>query len=116
MQELYNWQWVQAQVAQSIDIWNQSALPPRLVGTPFSVMEQQKRERVYDEALGAVERELRKAPRSKEERVDAQNRINAVFARFAASALGLEKEAVTLLTDGFLPAGTTFDLSFSVPP
>jgi hypothetical protein len=108
MQELYNWQWVQAQVAQSIDIWNQSALPPRLVGTPFSVMEQQKRERAYDEALGAVERELRKAPRSKEERVDAQNRINAVFARFAASALGLEKEAVTLLTDGFLPAGTTF--------
>jgi hypothetical protein len=32
----------------------------------------------------------------------------AAFARFSASALGLEKEAVTLLTDGFLPAGKIF--------
>ena len=38
----------------------------------------------------------------------AQRRIVAIFPRFASVALGLEDEAVHLLTDGFLPIGTQF--------
>jgi hypothetical protein len=108
MQQHYSWPWVQAQVAQSIEIWNRSTIPPELSGLRYAPLEQRGREKAYDEALEAVERELRRAPRTKAERLGAQDRMLAVFARFSASALGLEKEAVTLLTDGFLPAGKTF--------
>jgi hypothetical protein len=108
MQELYSWSWVQAQVAQTIQIWNRSAIPSGLRGPQYVLQEQQKREKAYDEALEAIERELRRAPRTKAERIETQDRIVAAFARFSASALGLEKEAVKLLTDDFLPAGTKF--------
>jgi hypothetical protein len=108
MQQLYSWQWVQAQVAQTIDIWNQCAIPSGLCGPRYTLNEQQKREKAYDEALQAVERELKRTPRTKAERLETQARITAAFARFSASALGLETEGVKLLTDGFLPAGTRF--------
>jgi hypothetical protein len=108
MRELYSWSWVQAQVDRSIDTWNQSAVPSGLNGPRYALKEQQKRERAYDEALQAVERELRRAPRTKAERIGTRHRITEAFAQFSASALGLEDEAVKLLTDDFLPAGTKF--------
>jgi len=53
-----------------------------------------------------VQREARKAPRTVSERMQIRQGIVDVFPRFAAIALGLEGEAIQLLTDGFLPAGT----------
>jgi hypothetical protein len=40
------------------------------------------------------------------DRIQTQDRIVAAFARFSATALDLEEEAVHLLTDDFLPVGT----------
>lgn len=108
MLEHFSWSWVQAQVAQSVELWNRSVIPPGLNGPRYAFQEQERRERAYDEALDSVERELRKAPRGKVARIEAQDRIVEAFARFSASALGLEKEAVQLLTDDFLPVGTKF--------
>jgi hypothetical protein len=108
MRELYSWSWVEAQVDRSIDTWNQCAVPLGVNGPRYAMKEQHKRECAYDEALQAVEREVRRAPRTKAERMGAQHRITEAFAQFSASALGLENEAVKLLTDDFLPAGTKF--------
>ena len=74
----------------------------------FSREEQERREEAYDEALYAVEREAKQAGRGRAERHAAQSRIVAVFPRFASLALGLEDEAIHLLTDGFMPIGTQF--------
>ena len=62
--------------------------------------EQHPNENAYDEALREVEEALR-------QRTDAQDRIVASFARFSANALGLDGEATELLTNGFLPVGTS---------
>jgi hypothetical protein len=67
--------------------------------------EQRRREDAYDRALGAVEREARRVPRNNLERRQAQDRVVAEFSRFATIALGLEDQAVELLTSGFLPIG-----------
>ena len=61
-----------------------------------------------DEALHAIEREAKQVRRGRAESAAAQRRIVAIFPRFASTALGLEDEAVRLLTDGFLPIGTQF--------
>jgi hypothetical protein len=61
---------------------------------------------VYDAELRAVEHEAKRAPNSKSERIATQDRIVASFARFSATALDLEEDAVRLLTTDFLPAGT----------
>jgi hypothetical protein len=106
MKQIYNWTWVEEQVAQTIEVWEASAacLPQ---GRPrYGPREQKKREKAYDEGLRAVEREARKAPRTKAERLETQQRIVAVFPRFAAIALGLEGDTIQLLTNDFLPAGT----------
>jgi len=121
MQQSYSWSWVETQVAQVIDVWNSSAAQLAQGGQRFNLKEQQKREKAYDEGLRAVEREARKVPRTKAERLAAQDRIVASFARFSASALDLEGEAVQLLTNDFLPVGTKlarwarrFDTSLSM--
>ena len=106
MLEVYSWPWVEARVAETIEVWNGSTAPPAQGGPRYCVKEQRKRERAYDEGLRAVEREARKAPRTKAERIGTQARITASFARFSAAALDLEAAAVELLTDDFLPAGT----------
>ncbi|MGA2168540.1 MAG: hypothetical protein ABSG62_10030 [Terracidiphilus sp.] len=108
MRELYSWSWVEEQVAETIVVWNDCARRPWQGGPQFTPGEQRKREKAYDEGLRAVEREARKAPRTRAERLEAQRRTVAVFPRFAAIALGLEGETVKLLSDGFLPAGTQF--------
>lgn len=106
MQQLYSWPWVEAQVAQTIEVWNSSASRSADAGQRYSRKEQQRREKAYDEGLRAVEREARRTPRSKAERLETQDRVIASFARFSATALDLDDEAIKLLTEDFLPAGT----------
>lgn len=105
MQQLYSWPWVEAQVAQTVEVWSGSAVPSIPDGPRYDAQEQQKREKAYDEALRAVEREVKKAPRTKAERFGTQDRILTSFARFSATALDLEDEAIQLLTSDFLPVG-----------
>lgn len=69
----------------------------------FTARAQRSRERAYDRALRAVERHAKDASASNP--VQAQQKLVACFARFAAEALELGPDAVQLLTDGFLPAG-----------
>jgi hypothetical protein len=106
MRKLYNWQWVEEQVAQTIEVWNGSAVRTASEGRCYSPDEQQRREQAYDEGLHAVEREAKKAPRNHAARVKTQDRIVASFARFSATALDLEEPAVSILTNEFLPVGT----------
>jgi hypothetical protein len=106
MQPIYSWSWVEAQVAQTIAMWDNAAAHSVLNGAQYSHKQQQRREKAYDQGLRVVERELKRAPRTKADRIKAQDRIVAAFARFSATALDLEAETVHLLTDDFLPVGT----------
>lgn len=106
MRRLYSWPWVEEQVAQTIDVWNGSAVQTMPGGRRYSLQEQQRREAAYDEGLLAVEREIKKAPRNRTDRLKVQERIVALFARFSAVALDLEEPAVSILTNEFLPVGT----------
>ena len=121
MRETYSWSWIETQVARTIAVWNESAGETAEGGRRYCVDDQRKRERAYDEALRAVEREA-KRPRTRAERIEAQARITAAFGRFSAAALDLEGDAVDLLTDDFLPVGTKlarwarrFDEELSMP-
>ena len=108
MMDRYNWQWVEAQVGSTIEVWNRSAAPQPPSGPAYSFDEHCLRERAYDAGLRAVEQEAQRLPRVAQERTLAQNRLTAMFARFAVTALGLENETVNLLTDDFLPTGIRF--------
>ena len=121
MRQRYSWSWVEAQVAQTIDVWKSSVAPSALGGPRYGPKEQQRREKAYDRELLAVEREAKKAPRTRAERLAAQDRIIKSFARFSATALDIEDEAVALLTNDFLPVGARlarwarrFDASLSM--
>jgi hypothetical protein len=106
MRDLYSWSWVDAQVQQAIASWNGCALPFLPDSPRYSPSEQHKREKAYDQGLRAVQREARRMPRTPAERLQVQQRIVALFPSFAATALGLEGEAIGLLTNNFLPIGT----------
>ena len=114
MEHRFTWSWVQSQVSAAIAEWNTCAAlspadPPHF--TPpehFTLPEQKVREDEYDRALRLVEDEAKKLRRRPGERAAAQDRIVAVFPRFAKIALGLEDDAIHMLTDGFLPIGTQF--------
>jgi hypothetical protein len=103
--ETYDWAWVETQVTQTVEVWQQSAGVTAPIARRYSREEQRVNEAAYDEALLEVERALRPAPITKEERIGAQDRIVASFGRFSAKALGLDTEATGLLTNGFLPVG-----------
>lgn len=105
MQETYSWPWVESQVAQTIEVWNGCAGQPALGGARYTRDEQKKRETAYDKELRTVEREAKRSPRTRAERLEAQARITASFAQFSAAALDLQGDAVQLLTDDFLPVG-----------
>jgi hypothetical protein len=108
MECAYTWSWVESQVSAAIAEWNACASEPAPPpASQFSPGEQKKKEIAYDEALEKVEREAKRVRRGLE-RCQAQRRIVAVFPQFATVALGLEDEAVDLLTNGFLPIGTQF--------
>ena len=106
MDQLYSWPWIEAQVAQTMQVWSGCAALPVPAAPRYSPKEQQKREKAYDLALRDVEREVKRAPRSRNERLKTQSRIVASFARFSATALDLKKETVQILTDDFLPVGS----------
>ncbi len=108
MMDRYNWQWVEAQVESTMEVWDRSATPQPPSGPAYSFDEHCLRERTYDAGLRAVEQEAQRLPRTAAERTLAQNRLTATFARFAGTALGLESETVNLLTDDFLPTGIRF--------
>jgi hypothetical protein len=126
--------WVDAHVARSIGLWNRCTarhLPP---APQYDNSEQRRREKAYDEGVRAVDRELKTAPRTHRERLGTkdrgpreqvfgrgvedrgyrrqaaeagvEDRIIAAFGRFATMALGLEDDAVHIITDEFLPVGT----------
>jgi hypothetical protein len=105
MSELYSAPWVEAQVASSIAVWKASVAQAAQGGAEYCEKEQVRREHAYDEALLSVEQEVKTAPRTRSERIATQDRITAAFGRFAATALGLEREAVHLLLNDFLPVG-----------
>jgi hypothetical protein len=122
MRQAYSWPWVEAQVAETTAAWNDSAARSPLPGPQYSPSDQREREQAYDKALSEVEREARKTPRTPAERVAMQARTTASFARFSATALDLEGDAIQLLTDDFIPVGTKlarwarrFDESLSMP-
>ena len=122
MKHNYDWAWVEAQVANTTDVWNGSASRVAHYVQRYSCEQQQKRENAYDEALEAVEREVEWHTGTKADRIEAQDRITASFARFCASALDLHGETVELLTNDFLPVGTNlarwarrFDARLSMP-
>ena len=100
--------WVESEVSAAIEQWNSCACASAKTEPQLSPNEQARREEAYDEALHAVERDAKQVRRGHAERAAAQRRIVAIFPRFASIALGLEDEAVRLLTDGFLPIGTQF--------
>jgi hypothetical protein len=95
-----------SRVARSTQVWESCASRPPLPGPRYAPEEQQKREAAYEEGLRAVEREAKRAHRNRADRLRAQERIVGVFPRFASIALGLDEEAIELLTDRFIPAGT----------
>jgi hypothetical protein len=90
MRQLYR-SWVEAQVGQTIELWNSSAESSVLGGPRYSVDEQQRREKVYREELRTVEQVAKKACRTKAERIATQDRLVASFARFSATSLDLER-------------------------
>ena len=108
MERHYNWAWVESSVSAAIAEWNTCAGSPTPNAPRFSGQEQAKKEKAYDNALRAVEGEAKYSGRGCAERKEAQRRIVAIFPRFASVALGLEDEAIHLLTDGFMPVGTQF--------
>jgi hypothetical protein len=131
MAQPYSMPWVDAHVARSIGLWHRCTarhLPP---APQYDASEQRRREKAYDEGVEAVERELKTVPRRRGERPGArergaseqvlvhgaagvrgaagagvEERIIAAFGRFATMALGLEDDAVRLITHEFLPVGT----------
>ena len=106
MEQRYGWAWVEAQVAQTIDVWNCCARQGVPLSPRYTVREQRSHQKAYDQGLRAVQREAKRAPRNAIERRLVQQRIVALFPQFAATALGLEGEAVNLLSNSFLPVGT----------
>lgn len=106
MRVVYNWAWIEAQSARTIEIWDDCGNRRSLNGPRFSKPEQQARERAYDQALLAVERDAKRSRRSNVERAATQRRIVASFAQFSTNALDLDPEAISLLTEDFLPIGT----------
>jgi hypothetical protein len=108
MEHRFSWLWVETQVEATIADWHSCASTKDRDFARFSEADQRLREKEYDRALGLVECEAKQLRRRPEERIAAQERIVAVFPRFASIALGLEDDAIHMLTDGFLQIGTQF--------
>jgi hypothetical protein len=106
MRETYSWPWIQSQVAQTIEVWNGCAGQPAHGGPRYCPDEQKQREKAYDKALREVEREAKRKPSTRAQRLEVQKRITALFGRFSAVALDLPDDAIQMLTADFLPVGT----------
>ncbi len=110
MKCVYDWAWVEAQTALTMDVWNACAGCAVPQVRRYSDQEHRERERAYDEALDTVEREARRARGLKRGGAAGSDaiyeRVVKSFARFAATALDLDGDSIDLLTQDFLPAGT----------
>lgn len=105
-----------------MELWASSTGPLSPEAPRYVPRDQHRRERIYDQAMHEVEREARTCPRNESDRTASQERMTASFGRFAATALDLEPNAIDLLTDDFLPVGTSlaqwarrFDPALSKP-
>lgn len=108
MEHRFSWRWVETQVGAAIAEWALCA-EQRIGDFPrFNPAEQKLRENEYDRALNKIEEEAKRLRRRPERRGAAQQRIMAVFPRFASVALGLEDGAIKMLSEEFLPIGTRF--------
>ena len=108
MQETFTGAWLESQTARTSAAWHACAHRPLPSGPVYTPEEQSASERVYDDCLRSVDRDLRSRPRTSTDRTAFRDRLVAVFSRFAASALGLESPAIDLIAQGFLPAGVEF--------
>ena len=97
--------WIKEHVAGSIALWNRCAGSPAPAATQFAPREQKKRETAYDEAVRSVETDLKNRPLTRTGRLAQQDRLIATFGQFATTALGLQADAVELITRDFIPAG-----------
>ncbi|MDR3754082.1 MAG: hypothetical protein P4K78_09550, partial [Terracidiphilus sp.] len=108
MQNTFTGAWLESQTARTSAAWHACAHRPLPPGPAYTQEAQSASERVYDDCLRSVEKGLRSRPRTATERAAFRDHLVAVFARFAASALGLESPAIDLIAQGFLPAGVEF--------
>jgi hypothetical protein len=79
MPQAYNWSWVQAQCAQTVEVWRDCAGPLAFTAPHYSLKEHQHREKAYDEGLSTIERQVRKAPRARTGRGVIQEQTIAAF-------------------------------------
>jgi len=122
MEQRYSWSWIEARVVETVRDWNECARRPLPHLMRFTREEQRDRENAYDDALRKVETEACCNPRTASERLQIQQRVVDTFPSFATVALGLKPEAVELISNVFLRAGTdlarwarSFDPGISVP-
>ena len=108
MPPTFSWPWVESQSAATAESWRACAQRPLPPGPVYTPQDQSAREHVYDSCLRTVEGDLRNRPRTPADLAAFQDRLIAVFARFASAALGLEVPAIDLISHGFLPAGVEF--------
>lgn len=106
MNRPFSWPWVQTQVARTAEAWLDCPAQRIPDARRFTPGEQRLREAAYDQALRDVERESQRVRRARN-RAGAPQRVTASFARFAATALDLDDDAIALLTGDFLPVGTS---------
>jgi hypothetical protein len=103
----YDSAWVERQVDQTVKAWRDSAGVAVPQARRYSLGEQRSNEAAYDDALFEVEEALRPPPITGKVQTLVQQQVVSAFARFSANALGLDREATELLTNGFLPVGTS---------
>jgi hypothetical protein len=108
MPQATNWSRIEAQVAQTVELWHDCSPLSTPAAPRYSLKEQLEREKACGDGIDAVERQVRKAPRDKAGRIAMHDQVVAAFARFAGSALDLEPAAVALITGDFLPLGSEF--------
>jgi len=114
--------WIAAEAARTAERWNSCVNLPMPPAPLYGAAEHARRESAFDRSLAVVEREIKRAPRNKTGRLAMQDRLVSSFGSFAAAALDLRDEAIHLITNEFLPAGTQlarwarrFDPSLSRP-
>ena len=105
MVQRYSSHWVEAQVELTIQDWIACANLPVPTGPVYTSRHQRRREKLYDQHLHTIEREVKRA-RKPSRRLRSQQRIVAAFPLLAATALDLDHAALDLLTGHFLPTGT----------
>ena len=105
MAPTYNWPWVEAQVRRVADDWQHCSALPLPNVRRYEACEQTRREVIYDHAVLAMEREIRRKPA---DRATFEKRAVSVFGAFAATALDLPHEAIDLITSDFVALAADF--------